>query len=110
MKAVSDVLTNASFDKQTEKEVFIQSDDTAVLSTFKGNPNYKRVFMIEDQISTIPVPSIAEIKQYADAVNINRFSVTKTMGFFLTGMTPDISFKQTLSGICWYQQDNWKQR
>lgn len=103
MKTVSDALTNASFDKQTEKEVFIQSDDTAVLSAFKEAPSYKRVFIIKEQISTIPVPSVTEIKQYADAVNINRQSFTKSEGFFLSGMTLDISFKQALSGICWYQ-------
>jgi hypothetical protein len=87
VKTVSDALTNSSFDKQTEKEVFIQSDDTAVLSAFRKNPSYKRVLTIEELISTIPVPSVTEIKQYADAVSINRQSITKATGFFLTGTT-----------------------
>ncbi|KAJ4810513.1 Glycerophosphodiester phosphodiesterase [Rhynchospora pubera] len=87
VKSVSDALTNASFDKQTEKQVFIQSDDTAVLSAFKTNTSYKRVLMIKETVSSIPVPSVTEIKQYADAVSINRFSVTKRTGFFLSGFT-----------------------
>lgn len=81
---VSSALTNASYDKVANQQVFIQSDDTSVLSAFKNNPSYKRVLNIEEAISDVPKPTVDEIKKYADAVNIMRSSIMKSTDFFIT--------------------------
>ncbi|XP_073004059.1 glycerophosphodiester phosphodiesterase GDPDL7-like [Typha latifolia] len=92
--AVSGALTNASYDKQTTKQVFIQSDDSAVLSMFKKYSNYKRVLNIKETISDTPKQTVDEIKQFADAVNLPRSSIVANAGFFLSGFTDVVSRMQ----------------
>ncbi|XP_020102403.1 glycerophosphodiester phosphodiesterase GDPDL7-like [Ananas comosus] len=87
VNAVSGALTNASYDTRTNQQVLIQSDDTAVLSTFKKYPTYKRVLNIKETISDTPKPAVDEIKQYAEAVNIPRSSIVASTGFFLSSYT-----------------------
>ncbi|RWV88039.1 hypothetical protein BHE74_00045436 [Ensete ventricosum] len=81
--AVSTALRNASYDKQ----VYIQSDDTAVLSSFKKNSGYQRVLHIKETISDAPKPTVEEIKQFADAVNLPRSSIVAASGFFVSAFT-----------------------
>ncbi|WCJ29874.1 Glycerophosphodiester phosphodiesterase GDPDL6 [Euphorbia peplus] len=76
--AVSKALTNATFDKQSTQQVLIQSDDTSVLSKFQNVPAYKRVFFLKNEISDAPAKPVEEIKKYADAVNLPRFSIIPT--------------------------------
>jgi len=84
VNAVSSALTNASYDKVGTQQVFIQSDDTSVLSAFKNNPSYKRVLSIEETISNVPRPSVDEIKKFADSVNVLRSSILMSRDSFLS--------------------------
>ncbi|KAF4347928.1 hypothetical protein F8388_016660 [Cannabis sativa] len=84
---VATALTNATFDKQSTQQVLIQSDDTSVLSKFKGIPAYKRVLKIKEKIGDAPKASVDEIKKYAEAVTIPRSSIVKVNDFFTVGFT-----------------------
>ena len=85
--AVTTALNNATFDKQTTQQVFIESDDTSVLSKFKDIPSYKKVLFIQDKIDDIPVQTAEEIKKYADGVNLPKTSIIKTSESLLIGLT-----------------------
>ncbi|XP_065851511.1 glycerophosphodiester phosphodiesterase GDPDL6-like [Euphorbia lathyris] len=76
--AVSKALINATFDKQSTQQVLIQSDDTSVLSKFQNVPAYKRVLYLKDEISDAPAKPVDEIRKYADAVTLPRFSIIPT--------------------------------
>ncbi|AES92567.2 glycerophosphodiester phosphodiesterase GDPDL6 [Medicago truncatula] len=85
--AVTAALSNATFDKQATQQVFIQSDDSSVLSKFKDIPSYKRVLLIENIIDDIPVQTVEEIKKYAEVVNIPKLDVIKGSNSLLIGLT-----------------------
>ncbi|KAL6499666.1 hypothetical protein OROGR_027576 [Orobanche gracilis] len=85
--AVSTSLSNTTFDKQVTQQVFIQSDDTSVLSKYKGIRSYKRVLVVENKIGNAPKPTVDEIKKFAEAVNLLKSSVIKASGSMLTDMT-----------------------
>ncbi|MED6113856.1 hypothetical protein PIB30_074739 [Stylosanthes scabra] len=87
--AVSSALSNASFDKESTKQVLIQSDDSQVLTKFKDIPSYKRVLLVADKIGDIPRPTADEIKKYADGVNLAKGDVFSLQGggSLLGGMT-----------------------
>lgn len=95
--AVTTALNNATFDKQTTQQVFIQSDDTSVLSKFKDIPSYKRVLLIEDIIDDIPVETAAEIKKHADAVNLHKLSVIKSSESLLIRITNAVKVLKDLN-------------
>ncbi|WOK99836.1 glycerophosphodiester phosphodiesterase GDPDL7-like isoform X2 [Canna indica] len=82
--AVSSALANATLDK---KQVFIQSDDTSVLSAFKKTPSYKRVLLIDEVVSDAPKPAVDEIKQFADSVSISRSSIVVSSNSFTLYLT-----------------------
>lgn len=84
---VSSALSNASFDKQPHKQVFIQSDDIQVLSAFKQNPGYTRVLTIEETISDASKPTVDEIKKFADVVDLPRSSIVTDTASFISGFT-----------------------
>ncbi|WJX91290.1 hypothetical protein P8452_73088 [Trifolium repens] len=85
--AVTTALSNATFDKQSTQQVFIQSDDTSVLSKFKDIPSYKRVLYIQDKIDDIPVQTVDEIKKYAEGLNLPKTAIIKTSDSWLIGLT-----------------------
>ncbi|KAF6171257.1 hypothetical protein GIB67_036925 [Kingdonia uniflora] len=79
---VSSFLSNATFDKQLTQQVFIQSDDSVVLSVFKRIPTYKKVLTIEENIeafrneyTTIPFGffsnPIMEIATYVSGIGVD---------------------------------------
>lgn len=80
-------MSNATFDKQVTQQVFIQSDDTSVLSKFKDIPSYKRVLFIQDKIGDVPVQTVEEIKKYAEVVNLPKTSIVKASDSLLSGIT-----------------------
>ncbi|KAL5100973.1 hypothetical protein RYX36_005300 [Vicia faba] len=84
---ISAALSNATFDKQATQQVLIQSDDSSVLSKYKGIPSYKRVLLVENKIGDATKESVDEIKKYAEAVNLRKTSLVKASGSLLTGMT-----------------------
>ncbi|KAF9617605.1 hypothetical protein IFM89_037668 [Coptis chinensis] len=83
--AVSKALANASYDVIVTQEVYIQSDDTSVLSSFKNVTNYKKILTIREEIGDVPKQSLDEIKKFADTVELRRPSLIKstTDGFVL---------------------------
>ncbi|KAJ6743024.1 GLYCEROPHOSPHODIESTER PHOSPHODIESTERASE GDPDL6-RELATED [Salix viminalis] len=87
VSAVSTALSNATFDKQSTQKVLIQSDDTSVLSKFQNVPAYTRVLYLKDEISDAPKTPVGEIKKYAEAVTLPRFSIVPTIDGFTTATT-----------------------
>ncbi|KAL2338499.1 hypothetical protein Fmac_012945 [Flemingia macrophylla] len=88
VSAVTTALSNATFDKQSAKQVLIQSDDSSVLSKFKDIPSYKRVMKLSNEnMGDIPKQTAEEIKKYADAVNLPKTTIIKPYGSMLTGVT-----------------------
>ncbi|KAK9099256.1 hypothetical protein Syun_026301 [Stephania yunnanensis] len=85
--SVEKALSNATLDKQVTQQVFIQSDDTSVLSIFKSIPSYKRVLSIKENIGDVPKQSVDEIKKYADAVDVHRPSIVASTQGFTTAFT-----------------------
>lgn len=86
--AVASALIKASYDKQTNQQVLIQSDDTSVLSAFQKFTNYKRVLMVPEIIGDAPKPTVEEIKHFANAVALSRGSiVVTTANGFISGFT-----------------------
>ncbi|XP_012448234.1 glycerophosphodiester phosphodiesterase GDPDL7 [Gossypium raimondii] len=69
--AVTKTLKNASLEK---KQVMIQSDDSAVLSKFKGESGYKRLLRFEE-ISGVSKQAAEEVKKYADGAVLSRRSL-----------------------------------
>jgi len=92
--AVSSALTKAGYDKETKQQVFIQSDDSAVLSAFMKFKAFKRVLSIEIEISGASKPSLDDIKEVADGVRIHRSSVAQITGYFMTSFTDTVSSLQ----------------
>ena len=92
--AVSSALTKAGYDKETKQQVFIQSDDSAVLSAFMKFKAFKRVLSIEIEISGASKPSLDDIKKVADGVRIHRSSVAQITGYFMTSFTDTVGSLQ----------------
>jgi hypothetical protein len=92
--AVSSALTKAGYDKETKQQVFIQSDDSAVLSGFTRFKSFKRVLSIEIEISGASKPSLDDIKKVADGVRIHRSSVAQITGYFMTSFTDTVGSLQ----------------
>ncbi|CAN0901074.1 Glycerophosphodiester phosphodiesterase GDPDL6 [Linum grandiflorum] len=88
-------LSKASFDKQSTQQVFIQSEDTSVLDKFKNVDKYKRVLMIKKEVSDIPKDTAAEIKKYADAVTLTRYSIIPTNEGFTLNYTDAVQSLQS---------------
>ncbi|MQL89374.1 hypothetical protein Taro_021948 [Colocasia esculenta] len=95
ISAVTTALTNSSFSKQATEKVFIQSNDSAVLSRFKEDSPYRRILLIKEIISDAPQPTVDEIKQIADAVNLPRSSIFSNSGGFLVTITDVVDKLQT---------------
>ena len=86
--AVTTALQKAGFDKETTQKVLIQSDDSSVLSAFKNIPTYERVLVIKEAVSDAPPAVAEEIKKYANAVLVDRYSIIQqNAGYFTTGFT-----------------------
>ncbi|XP_026438319.1 glycerophosphodiester phosphodiesterase GDPDL4-like [Papaver somniferum] len=85
--AVIDVLNRSGYKNQTAQEVIIQSTNKAVLTTFKAQSGYKRMYMVDEDISSIDDSSIKDIKSFADSVAISKESIFPDEQLFLTGST-----------------------
>ncbi|XP_011017989.1 PREDICTED: glycerophosphodiester phosphodiesterase GDPDL6-like [Populus euphratica] len=94
VSAVNTAFGNATFGKQSTQKVLIQSDDTSVLSKFMNVPAYSRVLYLKDEISDAPRTPVEEIKKYADAVTLPRFSIVPTVNGFTTGTTKVVNEMQ----------------
>ncbi|KAF8783695.1 hypothetical protein HU200_000375 [Digitaria exilis] len=92
--AVTSALTKSGYDKETKQQVYIQSDDSSVLSAFKKFTTFKRVLSIEIQFSGASKPSLDDIKKYADGVRMHRSSLAQISGYFMTHFTHAVSSLQ----------------
>lgn len=90
MATVSTALSNATLDKQSTQKVLIQSDDSSVLLKFKDNPNYQRVFYVQESISGAPDQVAQEVKKYADAVFVHRDAIVVASNNFAFNFTKTI--------------------
>lgn len=100
--AVSTALVNASYDKDKTKRVLIQSDDSSVLSAFKKkNTFYEYVLLIPEQVGDAPKPTVDEIKQFANAINVIRSSLMAYDGAFISHYT-DVTTEMHKSNISVY--------
>ncbi|PKI38950.1 hypothetical protein CRG98_040658 [Punica granatum] len=73
--------------KAATQQVFIESDDTSVLTQFKNVTTYRRLLTIKEKISDAPPASVDEVKKYADGVVVTRSSLIPTSNSFLMGNT-----------------------
>ncbi|KAI3870561.1 hypothetical protein MKX03_022754 [Papaver bracteatum] len=85
--AVIDVLNKSGYKNETTQEVIIQSTNKAVLTAFKAQSGYKRMYMVDEDISFIDDSSIKDIKSFADSVAISKESIFPSEKLFLTGST-----------------------
>ncbi|KAI3923539.1 hypothetical protein MKX01_015367 [Papaver californicum] len=85
--AVIDVLNKSGYKNQTAQEVIIQSMNKAALTMFKAQSGYKRMYMVDEDISSIDDSSIKDIKSFADSVAIGKESIFPSELLFLTGST-----------------------
>ncbi|KAK8582001.1 hypothetical protein V6N12_072200 [Hibiscus sabdariffa] len=72
IETVNKALKNASLDKV---QVMILSDDSSVLSKFKGDKDYKRLLHFKETISAVTKSAAGEIKKYADGIVVYRSSL-----------------------------------
>ncbi|XP_026448050.1 glycerophosphodiester phosphodiesterase GDPDL4-like isoform X2 [Papaver somniferum] len=85
--SVIDVLNKSGYKNETTQEVIIQSTNKAVLTAFKAQSSYKRMYMVDEDISFIDDSSIKDIKSFADSVAIGKESIFPSELLFLTGST-----------------------
>ncbi|KAJ6330721.1 hypothetical protein OIU76_009341 [Salix suchowensis] len=60
---------------------------TGILINIENVPAYTRVLYLKDEISDAPKTPVGEIKKYADAVTLPRFSIVPTIDGFTTATT-----------------------
>ncbi|XP_010415240.1 PREDICTED: glycerophosphodiester phosphodiesterase GDPDL1-like [Camelina sativa] len=88
VKAVLDTLIEAGYNNgTTTSKAIIQSTDSSVLLDFKKQSKYKTVYKIQECIRDISDYGIEKIKEFANAVVINKASVFPDSDSFLTGQT-----------------------
>ncbi|CAH8257293.1 unnamed protein product [Arabidopsis lyrata] len=86
VKVVLNRLTETGYIFGTLK-VMIQSTTSLVLVDFKNQSKYETVYKIEETIGNIPDSAIEDIKKFANAVVINKDSVSPNSESFVTGQT-----------------------
>ncbi|KAL5711584.1 glycerophosphodiester phosphodiesterase [Ranunculus cassubicifolius] len=94
--AVTDALSKAGYNNQTTRNVIIQSTDKAVLTRFKEQTKYSRMYMVDKDIRSADDSSIKDIKSFADYVTVSKDSVYTERGFFLTASS--FSNKKIITG------------
>ncbi|KAL1213107.1 Glycerophosphodiester phosphodiesterase GDPDL1 [Cardamine amara subsp. amara] len=88
VKKVLDTLTEAGYNSGTSTtKVMIQSTNSSVLVDFKKRSQYETVYKIEEIISDIRDSAIEDIKKFANAVVIGKYSVFPFNDGFLSGQT-----------------------
>lgn len=84
---VTTTLTEAGYGNQTSLQVNVLSPDSAVLVKLRQDSKYKLIYKIPTNIRDASTASVAEIKRFADAVAINKYSVYPKDDNFITNMT-----------------------
>lgn len=98
---VISALSDAGHNNQTALEVMILSTNSSVLVEFRQKTKFKLVYKIDESIRDAVASSIVEIKEFADAVAIDRQSVYPVTQQFTTRQT-DVVSKLQNAGIAVY--------
>ncbi|XP_013622594.1 PREDICTED: glycerophosphodiester phosphodiesterase GDPDL4-like isoform X1 [Brassica oleracea var. oleracea] len=86
VKAVLDTLKESGYSNAT-KRVMIQSSNSSVLVDIKKQSRYETVYQVEETIRDIQDSAIQDIKKFADAVVVGRYSLYPVSASFITGQT-----------------------
>ncbi|CAM0912072.1 unnamed protein product [Alopecurus aequalis] len=88
IESVTTALSDAGYSNQTAREVMIQSKDSAVLVKFKQQKTkYKLVYTLPSSIGDASNSSLADVKEFADAVVIDKSSVFEQSLHFILNQT-----------------------
>jgi glycerophosphoryl diester phosphodiesterase len=104
IESVTSALSDAGYSNQTAKEVMIQSEDSAVLVKFKQQKtNYKLVYTLPQNIGDASNSSLADVKEFAHAVVIDKSSVFALSSQFIINQTGLVKHLQS-AGLEVYAQ------
>ncbi|XP_051203314.1 glycerophosphodiester phosphodiesterase GDPDL3-like [Lolium perenne] len=104
IESVTTALSDAGYSNQTAKEVMIQSEDSAVLVKFKQQKTqYKLVYTLPQGIGDASNSSLADIKEFADAVVVDKKSVFAQSLHFIINQTNLLKDLQS-AGLAVYAQ------
>ncbi|KAF3331076.1 putative glycerophosphoryl diester phosphodiesterase 2 [Carex littledalei] len=84
---VTTTLTEAGYGNQTSLQVNVLSPDSAVLAKLRQDSKYKLIYKISTKIRDASTASVADIKRFADAVAIDKYSVYPVDLNYITNMT-----------------------
>lgn len=84
---VTNTLTEAGYGNQTSLQVHVLSTNSAVLAKLRQDSKYKLIYEIASNIRDASTDSVADIKRFADAVAINKYSIYPVDDNFITNMT-----------------------
>ncbi|XP_039018628.1 glycerophosphodiester phosphodiesterase GDPDL6-like [Hibiscus syriacus] len=87
VRLITEALSNATFDEQRTQKVLIQSDDSSVLSMFRGFLAYERLLHITKPIGDVPESTVNEIKKLADGLVVARASLISIENGFTVART-----------------------
>jgi len=104
IESVTTALSDAGYSNQTTKEVMIQSKDSAVLVKFKQQKTkYKLVYTLPTNIGDASNSSLADVKEFADAVVVQKSSVFAQSLHFIIKQTSLVKELQS-AGLAVYVQ------
>uniref|UniRef100_A0ACD5ZS90 Uncharacterized protein n=1 Tax=Avena sativa TaxID=4498 RepID=A0ACD5ZS90_AVESA len=104
IESVTTALSDAGYSNGTAKEVMIQSEDSALLVKFKQqNTKYKLVYTLPQGIGDASSSSLADVKEFAHAVVIDKSSVFKQSLHFIINQTNLVQDLHT-AGLAVYAQ------
>lgn len=104
IESVTTALSDAGYSNETTKEVMIQSTDSAVLVKFKQQQTkYKLVYTLPQNIGDASNSSLADVKEFAHAVVIDKSSVFAQSLHFIIKETNLVKDLQS-AGLAVYAQ------
>ena len=102
--SLTTALNDAGYNDQTTHEVMIQSKDSAVLAKLKQQQTkYKLVYTLPQGIGSASATSLVAVKEFADAVVVERNSVFALSNFFIIKQT-DLVEELHSVGLATYAQ------
>ncbi|KAG6526881.1 hypothetical protein ZIOFF_008968 [Zingiber officinale] len=108
---VSNALSNTSFNKQPNKQVFIQFNDIQVLFAFKQIPGYTCVLTIEETINDAPKPTMSSrrcTQQTSLLVSFLRNEYLAISFDYFSDPIVEIATLKTLYDVSISKKPNWE--
>ncbi|KAK4753046.1 hypothetical protein SAY87_021844 [Trapa incisa] len=81
------VLSDAGYNNQTIRKVMIQSTNSSVLKSIKGNGSYELVYEVDETIRDAANSAVDDIKSFAQSVVVSKESVLPTTALYLINAT-----------------------